>query len=126
MAVTVSICVISTVIIKGNFKTKEYLNRADDIFQSNFSLLCNNLNEQESEEANEENEKHAYICFSILNLTSFSENEAMNKLVHRLYDLSEEKELYTELTKTQIEKLNRLSHNLQDEKLLKNIVEEIN
>ena len=69
--------------------------------------------------------KFAYNFFSILQLTSFSESEAMNKVVHRLYDLSEKKALYTELTQTGKEDLNRLCQNLQDEKLLNKIIEEI-
>lgn len=126
-AAIVSICVI-LLVIQTNEKSeiKEKLNRADDIFQSNFSLLCSNLNEQETAETNEENIKHAYVCFSILKLTSFSENEAMNKVIHSLYDLSEKKALYTELNETVKQDLNKLCQNLQDEKLLNIIVEEMN
>ena len=126
-AVIVSICVVLLVIqTKEKLEIKEKINRADDIFQSNFSQLCNNLNEQETVEANEENIKHAYVCFSILKLTSFSESEAMNKVVHRLYDLSEKKALYTELKETEKGDLNKLCQNLHDEKLLNRIIEEIN
>ena len=125
-AVIVSICVILFVMqTKEKIEIKEKLKRADGIFQSNFSQLCYNLNEQETVETNEENIKYAYVCFSILKLTSFSENEAMNTVVHRLYDLSEKKALYTELTETEKEDLNKLSQNLQNEKLLNEIIEEI-
>ena len=101
-AAIVSICVILLVIqTKKQVEIKEKLNRVDDIFQSNFSLLCNNLNTQETEETNKENTKYAYVCFSIFKLTSFSESEPMNKVVHRLYDLSEKKALYTEIKETE-------------------------
>ena len=50
----------------------------------------------------------------------------MNKVVHGLYDLSEKKALYTELKETEKKDLNKLSQNLQDEKLLNKINEEIN
>lgn len=123
-AVIVSIFVV-LLVIQTNEKS-EIINRADDIFQSSFSLLCNNLNEQETAEANEENIKHAYVCFSILKLTSFSESEAMNQVVHSLYDLSEKKALYTELNETVKKDLNILSQNLHDEKLLNIITEELN
>ena len=125
-AVIVSVCMVLLVIqTKEKSEIKEKLNRADGIFQSSFSLLCSNLNEQETAETNEENRKLAYHCFSILQLTSFSESEAMNKVVHRLYDLSEKKALYTELNETGKEDLNKLCQNLHDENLLNKIVEEI-
>ena len=125
-AVIVSVCAILLVIqTREKLEIKEKLNRADNIFQSNFALLCSNLNEQETAETNEENSKHAYVCFSILKLTSFSESEAMNKVVHRLYDLSEKKALYTELNETLKNDLNQLSQNLHNEKLLNKIIEEI-
>ena len=126
-AVVASVCVILLVIqTKEKSEIKEKLNKADDIFQSNFSQLCNNLNEQETVETNEENIKLAYACFSILNLTSFSESEAMNKVVHSLYDLSEKQALYAELKETVKKDLNKLSQNWQDEELLNKIIEEIN
>ena len=60
-AVIVSICVLLLVSqTKEKLEIKEKLNRADGIFQINFSLLCNNLNEQETEETNEENIR---VCF---------------------------------------------------------------
>ena len=125
-AVIVSVCVILLVIqTKEKSEIVEKLNRADDIFQSSFSLLCSNLNEQETAETNEENRKLAYHCFSILQLTSFSESEAMNKVVHSLYDLSEKKELYSEIKETEKKDLNKLCQNLHDEKLLNKIIEEI-
>ena len=125
-AVIVSVCVILLVIqTKEKIEIKEKLNRADGIFQSSFSQLCNNLNEQETAETNEENIKYAYVCFSILKLTSFSESEAMNKVVHRLYDLSEKKTLYTDLNEAVIKDLNKLCQNLQDENLLNKISEEM-
>lgn len=123
LAVIVSICVILIVI--QTKENKETLSRADSIFQSNFSLLCSNLNEQETAETDEENIKFAYVCFSIFKLTSFSESEAMNQVVHSLYDLSEKKALYTEINETVKQDLNRLCQNLQDEKLLSKIIEEI-
>ena len=124
LAVIVSICVILIVI--QTKENKETLSRADRIFQSNFSLLCSNLNEQETAETDEENIKFAYVCFSIFKLTSFSENEAMNQVVHRLYDLSEKKALYTEINETVKQDLNKFCQNLQNEKLLNTIIEEIN
>ena len=126
-AVIVSVCVILLVIqTKEKSEIKDKLSRADAIFQSSFSQLCNNLNEQETAETDEENIKYAYVCFSILKLTSFSENEAMNKVVHRLYDLSERKALYEELNETVKNDLNKLCQNMQDEKLLSKIIEEMN
>lgn len=126
-AVVVSLCVILLVVqTKEKIEITEKLNWADGIFQSNFSQLCSNLNEQETVETNEENIKYAYVCFSIFKLTSFSESEAMNMVVHRLYDLSEKKALYTELKETTKTDLNKLCQNLQDENLLSKIIEEIN
>ena len=126
LGIIVLICLIMLVIqFENNSKKKDYLDIADDIFQSNFSQLCNNLNVQESEEVYEENEKCAYVCFTMFSLTSFSENEEMNKVVHILYDLSEKKALYDELERTSIDKLNKLSHNLQDNVLLKDVLEEL-
>lgn len=126
-AVVVSVYVILLVVqTKEKIEITEKLNWADGIFQSNFSQLCSNLNEQETVETNEENIKYAYVCFSIFKLTSFSESEAMNKVVHSLYDLSEEKALYTDLKDTVITDLNKLCQNLQDENLLSKIIEEIN
>ncbi len=110
---------------KEKSEIKEKLNSADRIFQSNFSLLCNNLNEQETAETNEENIKYEYVWFSILKLTSFSESEAMNKVVHSLYDLSEKKELYSEIKETEKKDLNKLCQNLHYGKLLNKIIEEI-
>lgn len=122
----VSICVILFVIrLNSNLEKNDCINRADDIFQSNFTLLCNNLNEQESDESDEENAKYAYVCFTMFSLTSFSENEEMNKVVHILYDLSERKALYEELEGTSIEKLNKLCQNINNDELLKDVYNDI-
>lgn len=79
----------------------------------------------ESEEINQENEKYAYVCFSIFSLTSFSENKEMNKIVHILYDLSEKEQLYDELEQDVIDDLNRLSQDIHNDVLLTKIIASI-
>ena len=95
--VTVSfICAVLVVVqLRERNKMRDYIKMADRVFRSEFSLLCNNLNKSESEEVNEENIKHAYVCFSIFNLTSFANEYDLNRTVHRLYELSGEKALYS-------------------------------
>lgn len=124
--VTVSfICVVLVVVqLRERNKMRDYIKMADRVFRSDFSLLCNNLNKSESEEVNEENIKRAYVCFSIFSLTSFSNEYDLNRIVHRLYELSGEKALYRELDKSTIEKLNRLGHDPHNDALLKEIYDD--
>lgn len=119
--ILVSVCVIILFLLQLKYRSEKegLLNNADAVFESCFSQLCDNLNQEETEEANEKNIKYTYVCFSIFNLTSYSENEQMNRVVHILYDLSEKKALYDELDKTSIEALNKLSQYMKSEELLK-------
>lgn len=119
------VIIVFTVSVKMSVEKNDYLKRTDAVFQRNLSRLCNNLNQDESEEANQENEKYAYVCFSIFSLTSFSENEEMNKIVHILYDLSEKKQLYDELGIDTIDDLNKLCQDMQNDMLIKKIITSI-
>ena len=103
----------------------DYFKRTDAVFRDNFSILCNNLNQAESEAVNQENEKRAFLCFSIFSLTSFSGNADMNQLVLTLCQLSEEKQLYDVLDRETIAGLNRLCVDIQNDALIEQIVASI-
>ena len=121
----VIVIAVFTIYIKVSAEKNDHLKMTDAVFQSNFSQLCNNLNKDESEEINQENEKYAYVCFSIFSLTSFSENKEMNEIVHILYDLSEKEQLYDELEQDVIDDLNRLSQDIHNDVLLTKIIASI-
>lgn len=121
----VIVIAVFTIYIKVSVEKNDYLKRVDAVFKSNFSQLCNNLNKDESEEINQENEKYAYVCFSIFSLTSFSENKEMNEIVHILYDLSEKEQLYDELEQDVIDDLNKLSQDIQNDVLITKIIASI-
>lgn len=120
------ICIILIVVGINEHTQKNYLLKtADNIFESNFAKLCDNLNAQESEETNAENKKYSYLCFSVFGLTSYSDNEEMNKIVHTLYDLSDRSSLYSELSQTTVSALNKLSRDLKDNELISEVIENI-
>ena len=105
---------------------KDYLKRADSVFESNFALLCDNLNQTETEETEEKNLRYTYLCFSMFGLTSYSENRELNGLVHALYDLSEQKVLYERLSNEGKDCLQRLSLNLEDGALAEEVLRDLN
>lgn len=126
LCISLFLCVVLLAIAANEREEHNYLKRtADSIFKSNFSQLCNNLNQSETEEINTENKKYSYLCFSVLSLTSFSDNIELNKIVHALYDLGERNLLYKRLDKTTVSDLNKLSRNLEDDTLINEVSESI-
>ena len=114
--------VLIVVHIKTVSEKEFYCDNIDTIFTSSFAQLCNNMNiepmdlEEESE-LYAENIKYSYLCCSLFSLTSYSENDDLNKIVHALYDMSEKNVLYENLNPLTAENLNRLCLNMNDKDL---------
>ena len=126
LIIIVSICIVAVnVSVSYKNKNEDYISMADSIFLNNFSLLCNNLNLQQSDQVNEQNAKYAYVCFSVFGLTSFAENEKINMIVHILNDLSENNALYSEIDDDSVEMLNKLCHNIYDQPLVEEVYENL-
>ncbi|MEA4831357.1 MAG: hypothetical protein VB118_01915 [Oscillospiraceae bacterium] len=98
----------------------------DIAFRNSFIQLCNNLNNKATDASDKqrlyvENCKHAYLCFTVFNSTTYSNNKYMNDIILKLYNLSEDDKLYDSLDAYIIQKLNRLCQNMKDDVLIKEI-----
>ena len=116
-----TIFIIAQISIIDNYKFK--IDTLDDIFESCFAKLCNNLNisyddESARDEWNKDNAKYSYLIMTVFPLTSYSDCLELHDIIYKLYNICSENTAYDSLDYDTIRSLNRLSQNLTDNILL--------
>ena len=107
-------------------ESKEYQQKSiDTFFHGRLSLLHNNLAKDCTHEDfnlsyhNAQNTEYARTAFSLISITSYSDNEYLYKILHNLYNWSVDEVLYERASIEFLSDFGRLLLNLDDEELSK-------
>lgn len=134
----IAVCILAVVFLSYGYMdsyTREvYLQKnADQLFTTNFSLICANIavdtstmDDEQLISYNNQNAEYGYMITNIFSLTSYADNSALNQIVRALDQITGSDAIYhVEIDAGLQEKLLYLSHNLHSAETIDSVWESL-